>query len=118
MLFIQLTGLSGSGKTTLAYNLKKALATDHCKTEVLDGDEFRKHICKDLGFGRKDREENIRRRGCIGLLLADNGIISIMSAINPYEAVREELKRSNSRLVWIDCPLEMLRQRDTKGLYK
>ena len=118
MLFIQLTGLSGSGKTTLAYNLKKALATDHYKTEVIDGDEYRKHLCRDLGFSRKDREENIRRLGFIGLLLADNGVISIMSAINPYEEVRKELKRPNSRLVWVDCPLEILKLRDTKGLYK
>lgn len=118
MLFIQLTGLSGSGKTTLAVNTKKLLEEEHYKLEILDGDDYRKHLCRDLGFSKEDRLENIRRLGFIGLLLASHNIITIMAAVNPYEQMRQELKRPNSRLIWIDCPIEILKTRDTKGLYK
>ncbi len=118
MLFIQLTGLSGSGKTTLAVNTKKLFEAEHYKLEILDGDEYRKHLCRDLGFSKEDRLENIRRLGFIGLLLASYHVITIMSAVNPYEQMRQELKRPNSRLIWIDCPIEILKKRDTKGLYK
>lgn len=120
MLLIQLTGLSGSGKTTIAYRAKNDLQKMGISTEVVDGDEFRKHLCKGLSFSKPDRIENIRRLGIVGNLLAKNGIISIISAINPYETARNELKQfgSHVKTVWIYCSLNKLIQRDPKGLYK
>lgn len=117
MLFIQMTGLSGSGKTTLAYQAKNKLIKERYQVEVIDGDEFRRHLCSDLGFSKADRIENIRRLGRIGHHFAYSGVIAIMSAINPIQQIREELITPISRLVWIDCSLEIVRQRDTKGLY-
>ena len=119
MLLIQLFGLSGAGKTTLAQAVKNELVSKNLKVEIIDGDEYRKVICKDLSFTKNDRMENIRRLGFIGNILARNGIIAILSAINPYEAVRNELKDryQNVYSIWLECPLEELIKRDTKGLY-
>ena len=120
MLLIQLTGLSGSGKTTIAKLAKVSLEQMGYETEILDGDEYRKHLCKGLGFSRADRIENIRRMGIVGALLAKHKIISIIAAINPYEEARRYLKQSGDfvKTVFIDCPVELARQRDTKGLYQ
>ena len=119
MLIIQLFGLSGVGKTTLAQAVKNELLSKNLKVEIIDGDEYRKVICKDLTFTQTDRIENIRRLGFIGNILARNGIIVILSAISPYEAAREELKKQYQHVygIWLDCPLEELIKRDTKGLY-
>jgi len=119
MILIQLFGLSGAGKTTLAQEVKKELVRKNYKVEIIDGDEYRKVICKDLTFSRNDRIENIRRLGFIGNVLARNGVIAILSAISPYETAREELKSQyqNVYSVWLDCPIEELIRRDTKGLY-
>jgi adenylylsulfate kinase len=119
MILIQLFGLSGTGKTTLAHAVKSELLNKNLKVEIIDGDEYRKVICKDLSFTKSDRMENIRRLGFIGNILARNGIIAILSAISPYETVREELKTLyvNVYSVWLDCPLDELIRRDTKGLY-
>ena len=92
MLLIQLFGLSGVGKTTLAQAVKDELLSKNYKVEIIDGDEYRKIICKDLSFTQNDRIENIRRLGFIGNILARNGVIAILSAISPYEVAREELK--------------------------
>ncbi|HMT08539.1 MAG TPA: adenylyl-sulfate kinase [Pyrinomonadaceae bacterium] len=120
MILIQLTGLSGSGKTTIANNVRDELVSLGYKVEVIDGDEYRKALCKDLGFSREDRLENIRRLGFVGQTLAKNGVIVILAAINPYEAARQAIKETSSivRTVWIDCDLETLIARDVKGLYK
>ncbi|HVZ96405.1 MAG TPA: adenylyl-sulfate kinase [Chitinophagaceae bacterium] len=120
MLLIQLTGLSGAGKTTIAKMAKGSLEKLGYNVELLDGDEYRKHLCKDLGFTRNDRIENIRRMGTVGLLLARHGIISIMAAINPYEEARKALKDSGAsvKTVFIDCPVDIAQKRDTKGLYR
>jgi adenylylsulfate kinase len=77
-------------------------------------------LCKDLGFSKSDRIENIRRLGTLANVLVRNDVIVIMAAINPYESVRQELKAQyeNVHTVWIDCNLETLFQRDTKGLYR
>ena len=120
MLLIQLTGLSGSGKTTIATLAKVSLEESGYETEILDGDEYRRHLCKDLGFSRLDRIENIHRMGIVGSLLAKHKIISIIAAINPYEEARNLLKQSGDlvKTVFIDCPVEVAKKRDTKGLYQ
>ncbi|MBC7777937.1 MAG: adenylyl-sulfate kinase [Phycisphaerae bacterium] len=120
MLLIQLTGLSGSGKSTLAYAVQQRLLTLGYKVEVIDGDVYRSHICSDLGFSKSDRIENIRRLGFIGLILARQGVIAILAAINPYEAARTALQNESPlvRTVFLSCALEALMKNDTKGLYK
>lgn len=120
MILIQLTGLSGAGKTTLSYNVKSELENLGHRVEVIDGDEYRQTLCRDLSFSRADRCENIRRLGFVGAVLAKHGIIVLLSAINPFEESRRELKEKHAltKTVWIDCDLETLRRRDTKGLYR
>jgi adenylylsulfate kinase len=120
MVLIQLFGLSGAGKTTLAQAVKNELLSKNLKVEIIDGDEYRKIICRDLSFTKNDRIENIKRLGFIGNILARNGIVAILSAISPYEVAREELKSQyrNVYSVWLECPIEELIKRDTKGLYQ
>lgn len=120
MLFIQLTGLSGSGKSTVANGVKELLLRKNFSVEVIDGDVYRKKLCSDLGFSRSDRHENIRRLGFVANKFAENGIIAILAAINPYEKIRKELSLygPHVKTVWINCDLETLIKRDTKQLYK
>lgn len=120
MILIQLTGLSGAGKSTLSSNVKAELQQLGYKVEIIDGDIYRQNICRDLGFSEQDRIENIRRLSFIGLTLAKHGVVVILAAINPFEDVRQELKSSADfvKTVWVDCDLETLVRRDTKGLYK
>ncbi len=120
MLLIQFTGLSGSGKTTIAKLAKENLAKKNIRIELIDGDDYRKTLCKGLGFSYEDRVENLHRLGFVGKLLLKHNVISIISAINPFESVRRELSNSSPlvKTVWINCNLETLIQRDPKGLYK
>ena len=120
MLFVQLTGLSGSGKSTIAEAVKKLLHQKEYLVEIIDGDIYRKKLCPDLGFSKEDRHENIRRLGFVANLLATNKIITILAAINPYEAIRKELKGYgiHVKTVWINCDLDTLLKRDTKQLYR
>lgn len=114
------TGLSGSGKSTLSQLLASRLRGLGARVEVLDGDVIRTQLCKGLGFSREDREENIRRIGFVCELLSRNGVIAIAAAISPYRAGRDELRKRISKFVeiYMQCPVEVLIQRDVKGLYK
>ena len=119
-LFIQMTGLSGAGKTTTARLVQQRLTKRGYQIEVLDGDEYRSSLCSDLGFSKEDRNENIRRLSFVAKVLARNNVISIISAINPYEEVRKEIKENHGdvKCVYIKCDLDELKTRDTKGLYR
>lgn len=112
-------GLSGAGKTTLAQRLKNKLTRFGVAAEVIDADEYRNRMFTDLGYSREHRIESLRRLGLMAAKFSAHGIVTIVSAINPYEQVRRELKASyrNVELVHIDCPLDELKRRDTKGLY-
>ena len=117
-MFIQMTGLSGAGKTTLARAVEKRLKKKGFKVEIIDGDEYREGLCRDLGFSKEDRNTNIRRLGFVGKVLSRNNVITIMSAINPYEELRKELEEtSGAKTVFIKCPVEKCIERDVKGLY-
>lgn len=120
MILIQMMGLSGSGKSTIATATASKLKALGYKVELLDGDEYRKHLCAGLGFSKKDRIENISRLGFVGMTLIKHGIISILAAINPYEEARAKLKEMSQQVksVYIKCPIEVTIQRDPKGLYK
>ncbi len=118
---VWLTGLSGAGKTTLARLLEKELSEKGVQVEVLDGDEVRRHLSKDLGFSKIDRDTNIRRIGFVCRLLSRNGVIAIAAAISPYQSVREEVRmmcQGRFVEVYLDCPLDVLIRRDVKGLYR
>lgn len=118
MLLIQLTGLSGSGKTTLAAMVKRRLELEGTAVSIVDGDEYRKTLCADLGFSKEDRCENIRRLGEVAIGLVRKGSVVIIAAINPYRQAREALVALyGAKTVFIDCPLPVLIARDTKGLY-
>ena len=115
------TGLSGSGKSTLAQYLTPILKERGCKVEVLDGDELRENLSKGLGFSKEDRDTNIRRIGYVAGLLSRNGTCAITAAISPYTAVRDEVRASTEATfveVYVEAPLEVVEERDTKGLYK
>jgi adenylylsulfate kinase len=119
MPLFQMTGLSGAGKSSIANLLKDRLLAMNLKVEIMDGDEFRKSLCADLGFSKEDRIENIKRLGFVANLLSRNEIITIIAAINPYDIARNELKSLyNAKLIYLKCDVETLRKRDTKGLYE
>ena len=118
------TGLSGAGKTTLADGLVKEIGRRGLKLEVLDGDEVRTNLSKGLGFSKEDRDTNIRRIGYVARLLARNGVGVIAAAISPYREVRDEVRHSIEAEgvafieVFARCPINVLAERDVKGLYK
>jgi len=119
-----LTGLSGAGKTTLAGELLNKLRSRGLLVEVLDGDEVRTNLSKGLGFSKEDRDTNIRRIGYVSRLLSRNGVSVISAAISPYRLVRDEVRRSfevdgaQFIEVYVKCPIDVLTERDVKGLYK
>lgn len=116
------TGLSGSGKSTIASRLDAALYSRKVRSYILDGDNLRHGINRDLGFSPEDRKENIRRVGEVAKLLVDAGFVVITAFISPYQsdrdAVRGLFQDGEFIETWLDCPVETCRQRDPKGLYK
>jgi phosphoadenosine phosphosulfate reductase len=114
------TGMSGAGKSTISRLLELRLRQLGARVEVLDGDVVRTHLSKGLGFSKEDRDENIRRIGFVCELLARNGVISIAAAISPYREVRDEVRARipNFVEVFVECPVEVLAERDVKGLYR
>jgi adenylyl-sulfate kinase len=119
---IWFTGLSGSGKSTLAVQLEAQLHAKGFKTYLLDGDNIRAGINKDLNFTDEGRIENIRRIGEVSRLFLDAGIIVLSAFISPFHADREQVKHivgdDNYIEIFVDTPLEVCEQRDVKGLYK
>lgn len=117
---VWLTGLSGSGKSTIAALLERELRVDGYLVEVLDGDVVRTHLSEGLGFDREGRDANIRRVGWVCELLSRNDVVAIASVISPYREVRAELRSRIGRFVevFVDAPLELLIERDVKGLYR
>ena len=116
---IWLTGLSGAGKSTLANALASALRERQKHVEILDGDEVRENLSKGLGFSKEDRDTNIRRIAYVARLISQSGGVAITAAISPYRAVRDEARGQIGRFVevFVRGPLDVLVQRDTKGLY-
>ena len=114
------TGLSGSGKSTLANGLAREFRQREYQVELLDGDELRTHLSKDLGFSKEDRDTNVRRIGYVAKLLSRNGVIAITAAISPYRDTRNEVRRDHGEFVEIyaEASVEKLTGRDVKGLYK
>jgi bifunctional enzyme CysN/CysC len=119
---IWLTGLSGSGKSTIANALEKRLFSLGMHSYVLDGDNVRLGLNKDLGFTREDRAENVRRVSEVAHNLYDAGLITIVALVSPFASDREQAKalfpEGDFAEVWVRTPLEICAERDPKGLYK
>lgn len=113
------TGYSGAGKSTIANHVVRQLRMRGVDVELLDGDEVRTHLSKGLGFGKEDRDTNVRRIGWVAGLLSRHGVCAVTAAISPYAAVRDEARKMAEVFVeiFVDAPLEECRQRDVKGLY-
>jgi bifunctional enzyme CysN/CysC len=119
---VLLTGLTGAGKSTLAYALERRLFDEGRAVVVLDGQNMRRGISKDLGFTADERSENLRRSAEVAKLFNDAGIIVLAAFVAPEEAVRQKaaaaIGRERFLVVHLDCPLDVCRQRDTDGHYK
>lgn len=115
-----LTGLSSAGKTTLGRHLVACLRAEGRRVELLDGDEMRQHLCRDLGFSRQDRDEHVGRLAYVAGLLARNGVVAVVCAISPYRAAREAARQQAEHFleVFVNAPLEVCEARDVKGLYQ
>ena len=117
-----MTGLSGSGKSTIANELEKILYSQGKKTYILDGDNIRHGLNKDLGFTDKDRVENIRRVAEVAKLMSDAGLIVITAFISPFrlerEMARSLFEKNDFKEIYISTPLKVAEKRDPKGLYK
>jgi adenylylsulfate kinase len=119
---IWLTGLSASGKSTLSIELEKELYDRRIRSYVMDGDNIRHGLNKNLGFSETDRNENIRRVGEVAKLFADSGLVTITAFISPYQADRDMVRALFTEQefieVFVKCSLEECERRDPKGLYK
>jgi adenylylsulfate kinase len=119
---VWLTGLSGSGKSTIAVDLEKRLWERGVRAYILDGDNIRHGLNKNLGFSPADRTENIRRIGEVAKLFTDAGLVTLTAFISPYRADRDQVRAlvpaGDFVEVHVICPVEVCEQRDVKGLYK
>ncbi len=121
---IWFTGLSGCGKSTVAFTLEHALVERNHLAYVLDGDNIRHGLNKNLGFSPEDREENIRRIGEVAKLFADAGVLTCTSFISPYRADRDNARKIHKEAglpfieVYVRAPIDVCEKRDPKGLYK
>ena len=121
-VLLWLTGLPSSGKSTIAYTVEHALVNRGHLAYVLDGDNIRFGLNKNLGFSAEDRAENIRRIGEVGKLFVDGGYITLASFVSPYredrDGVRALMADGDFTEIFIDTPVELCEERDPKGLYK
>jgi adenylylsulfate kinase len=121
-VLVWFTGLSGSGKSTLAVQLEAQLHEQGFKTYLLDGDNVRVGLNKDLSFTDAGRVENIRRIGEVAKLMLDAGVIVLSAFISPFQSDRDQVRQiigsDNYIEVFVDAPLELCEERDVKGLYK
>ncbi|MEK6799590.1 MAG: adenylyl-sulfate kinase [Planctomycetota bacterium] len=119
---IWFTGLSASGKSTIAYTVEHALVQRGHLAYVLDGDNIRHGLNKNLGFSAEDRQENIRRIGEVGKLFVDAGLVTMTSFISPYRADRDAARKTIGAgdffEIFVDTPIGVCEERDPKGLYK
>jgi adenylylsulfate kinase len=118
---VWLTGLSGSGKSTIAVELEKRLWDRGVRAYILDGDNVRHGLNKNLGFSPADRTENIRRIGEVAKLFTEAGMVAITAFISPYREDRDQVRAlmpDDFVEVLVECPLEVCEQRDVKGLYQ
>lgn len=115
-----MTGLSGAGKTTIALAMIDKLKARGVKFERLDGDVVRASLTKDLGFTKEDRQKNIERVTFVAKLLSRNGIGCVCSFISPYQSVRDYVKGQTTNFIecYVNAPLEVVIERDVKGMYK
>lgn len=114
------TGLPCSGKSSIADAVAEELRRKRLKVERLDADIIRKHLWRELGYSKQDRDENIRRAAYLAKLLTRNGVAVVASFISPYRGLRTHARREIKDFVeiYIKCPVEVCIQRDTKGMYK
>ena len=121
-IVVWLTGLPSSGKSTLAHEVEQLLFDRGCNSYVLDGDNIRHRLNKDLGFTPEDRKENIRRIGEVANLLTDAGVIVLTAFISPYQEDRDQARALNDPgkffEVFCKCSLQECERRDPKGLYR
>jgi adenylylsulfate kinase len=119
-MIIQYCDMFRAGKITLAEHTKTKLIRSNISVEIIDADEYRNHIIKDLGFSKQDRCENIRRLAFIADKFSQHNIVTVICATNPYQEIREEVKNTykNIKTVFVNCEIPELIKRDTKGLYK
>ncbi|XP_012285069.1 bifunctional 3'-phosphoadenosine 5'-phosphosulfate synthase isoform X2 [Orussus abietinus] len=121
---VWLTGLSGAGKTSISFRVEEALITRGIPAYGLDGDNVRTGLNRNLGFGKEDREENVRRVAEVAKLFADSGLIALCSFVSPFEADRKMARRIHEEAglpffeVFVDAPLDVCEARDVKGLYR
>ena len=121
-VLLWLTGLPSSGKSTIAYTVEHALSARGHLAYVLDGDNIRFGLNKNLGFSADDRAENIRRIGEVGKLFVDGGFLTLASFVSPYRAdrdgVRALMAEGDFVEIFVNTPIELCEERDPKGLYK